>query len=341
MSPTASSLEKRPDRRPSGPGAAAPRLADRAATWPVRLRSAKIHAVPRALPRPGVTLPLGLALAFLSGCARVAPLAATPELPLEPWELEAEQARAQPSESQAAAKVDGTAEPAGRPSDDELAKAAPKKRASASKTKAPQPLTATSSLPGGDACLAELRATGVSFSKSAPVLGIPTPVVVQGPIGGISYFTYEKKPMVADCRLVLALDEIGPELRSVGVERVRYSSTYVYRLSHPGRMSMHAYGLAIDAHAFEIGGKTLSVEHDFDRGRGQICTSGMGPLNLIACRIRSRGLFKEQLGPDDNRDHHDHFHFGLRPLPGQLPNDLPAPSTLRARARSKRGRSAR
>jgi hypothetical protein len=200
--------------------------------------------------------------------------------------------------------------------------------------------TAPSSIPGGSDCLSELAATGTRFAKSAPVLGIATPVVVQGPLGGIPYYTLEKKPMVADCRLALALVSIAPELSALGVTRVRFSSTYVYRTSHPGRMSMHAYGLAIDVHAVEIGGTMLDVKKAFARGRGAACAAGMAPLNLVACRIRGRALFKELIGPDDNAAHHDHFHLGLKPLAGEVAADLPWPTVTR-RARSARARSAR
>jgi hypothetical protein len=198
-------------------------------------------------------------------------------------------------------------------------------------------------VPGGADCLSELAATGTRFAKSAPVLGIATPVVVQGPLGGIPYYTLEKKPMVADCRLALALVRIAPELTALGVTKVRFSSTYVYRTSHPGRMSMHAYGLAIDVHALEIDGTMLDVKKAFTRGRGTACTAGMAPLNLVACRLRNTGLFKELIGPDDNAAHHDHFHLGLKPLAGELAADLPWPKAPKVtrRARSARGRSAR
>lgn len=275
---------------------------------------------------------LVLALTLLglgSGCMTVEPLPpAVPELPMEAWEDA-------PSTATKSAPDVGPMKSAAPANDgaDALAKLAapPRHRPTA---------TAPSPVRGGADCLAELAATGTRFAKSAPVLGIATPVVVQGPLGGIPYYTLEKKPMIADCRLALALVQVGPELAALGVTRVRFSSTYVYRTSHPGRMSMHAYGLAIDVHAFEIGGAMLDVKKAFERGRGATCSAGMAPLNLVACRLRSRALFKEQLGPDDNAAHHDHFHLGLKPLPGELAADLPWPTVTR-RARSARARSGR
>jgi hypothetical protein len=266
----------------------------------------------------------------MGGCMTVEPLPpAAPELPLESWEHE-------PADAE---RVDVTEEtPAPAPSStseaDTLAKTAmtsARRRATA---------TAPSSIPGGEDCLSELLASGTRFAKSAAVLGIATPVVVQGPVGGIPYYTLERKPMVADCRLALALVRIAPDLEALGVTRVRFSSTYVYRTSHPGRMSMHAYGLAIDVHAVEIGGAMLDVKKAFTRGRGATCSDGMAPLNLVACRLRNRGLFKELIGPDDNAAHHDHFHLGLKPLAGEVAADLPWPKVTR-RARNARARSAR
>jgi hypothetical protein len=264
------------------------------------------------------------------GCAAVEPLpAVTPELPLQAWEQAANDAPKSSADSEVPAKGTGGTDQA----------------ESLAKFQAPPPrhrptTTAPSPVPGGSDCLGELSASGTRFVKSEPVLGIATPVVIQGPLGGIPYYTLDKKPMVADCRLALALVRIGPELESLGVTRVRYSSTYVYRTSHPGRMSMHAYGLAIDVHALEVDGVMLDVKKAFARGRGATCTAGMPALNLVACRLRGRGLFKELIGPDDNRAHHDHFHLGLKPLAGELAADLPWP-TVKRRARNVRARSAR
>jgi hypothetical protein len=105
-------------------------------------------------------------------------------------------------------------------------------------------------------------------------------------------------------------------------------------------MSMHAYGLAIDVHALEIDGTMLDVKKAFERGRGTTCSDGMAPLNLVACRLRNRGLFKELIGPDDNAAHRDHFHLGLKPLAGEVAADLPWPKVTR-RARNARARSGR
>jgi hypothetical protein len=269
---------------------------------------------------------------LLGGCTFVEPLPpAVPELPLQSWEYSTDDAPEREvgaEDTRPSPRVAATDEPA-----------ALSKTAMTNPRRKPT-TTAPSSVPGGEDCLSELTASGTRFAKSAPVLGIATPVVVQGPLGGIPYYTLEKKPMVADCRLALALVRIAPDLEALGVTRVRFSSTYVYRTSHPGRMSMHAYGLAIDVHALEVEGTLLDVKKAFERGRGSTCSDGMGPLNLVACRLRNRGLFKELIGPDDNAAHRDHFHLALKPLAGEVAADLPWPKVKR-RARNARARSAR
>ncbi|HTQ08219.1 MAG TPA: extensin family protein [Polyangiaceae bacterium] len=259
---------------------------------------------------------LALAAGVLAGCATVPPLPApTPELPLAAWEggttasknaPQGSGGRRAPSPALAKTAERGTAD---APSSPRLA---------------PRATTAPSPIPGGATCLSELKELGVPFRTSEPVLGIATPIVLAGNLDGIRFYASDHRPFLADCRLVLALRRVTPDLRALGVSSVRFSGAYVYKLTHPGRMSMHAFGLAADLHAFEIHGTTLEVKRDFARGMG--CRDGLPVLNQIACRIRARGLFKEQLGPDDNAAHFDHFHVGLKPLPGELADDLPLPA---------------
>jgi hypothetical protein len=89
-------------------------------------------------------------------------------------------------------------------------------------------------------------------------------------------------------------------------------------------MSLHAYGLAIDLHEFKANGQSYVVKTAFERGRA--CASELPLLNQVACRVREKRLFHEQLGPDDNAAHYDHFHFGIRPLPDEVAADLPWPT---------------
>ncbi len=182
-------------------------------------------------------------------------------------------------------------------------------------------------LPGGEACLQALAQRGVRFSRREAERGVPTPILVQSDIGNVHFFS-DGRLFVADCRLALALAELAPELSALGVTQMRFSGAYVYRNKRSGRLSLHAHGLAIDVHEIWFGAEQLSVKKDFARGLGRECTPNMPKLNELACRVRAHRLFKELLTPDDNADHYDHLHFGLAPLPGEVPPE-PPPVVLR------------
>ena len=180
------------------------------------------------------------------------------------------------------------------------------------------PPRVTVSVPGGEACLRKLALAGVEFRSLEEVRGVDTPIQLQGTIGGIRYHS-GFGPMVSDCRFALALATAAPELVALGVSEIHFSGAYSYRTSRVGRLSLHAYGLALDVHEIVVGGRRLSVERDFARGIG---CGGLGPaLNRVACRLRELGLFRELLTPDYNADHNNHFHLGVPPL-GPLANEL-------------------
>ncbi len=260
---------------------------------------------------------------LLTSCATFRPLPPpTPEVPLADWERAGDGADARDTVRTGEHHASAPA----------LAKSASQREGDG--PYAPPATTAPSPIPGNTACLGELRSLDVAFRESAPVVGINTPVVLEGRLDGIRFYAPDHRAFVADCRLVLALRLITPDLRALGVSEVRFSGAYVYKLTHPGRMSMHAYGLAADLHAFKIAGTLLEVKHDFARGAG--CRGSLPVLNQIACRIRARGLFKEQLGPDDNAAHFDHFHVGLKPLPGELAPNLPLPVAAKPHHRAAR-----
>jgi hypothetical protein len=172
-------------------------------------------------------------------------------------------------------------------------------------------------LPGSSDCLTRLSEHSVHFRTVEREIGVKTPVVVEGPIEGIR-FNSGSGPLVADCRLVLALALVAPALTNYGVSDVRFSGAYVYRLSNKGRVSLHAYGLAIDLHGFTRLGTHYEVQHDFHKGIG-VTTAEDAPIaNGFASRLRMSGLFHEYLTPDDNADHYDHVHVGVSPLPDEV-----------------------
>ncbi len=176
------------------------------------------------------------------------------------------------------------------------------------------PATASDSIPDGAGCLKRLDALGLDYRRLDELRGVTTPVAVSGPIGGLTWVSSPGAPLRADCRLVVALAGLGEALRGLGVESVRYSGAYSYRMSRVGRLSLHSFGLAVDVHGFIVRGRWLSVTQDFARGLDSDCLAGAPVLNAIACALRRSGGFREMLTPDYNADHHDHFHLGVMPL---------------------------
>jgi hypothetical protein len=169
--------------------------------------------------------------------------------------------------------------------------------------------------PGGDACLGDLRSVGVPFQLVSEKRGVATPVAIEGPIGGVRYWTVGAGPMVSDCRLALALAKVAPELRALGISAIRFSGAYSYRMARVGRLSLHAYGLALDVHEVIADGKSYVVARDFAKGLPNGCAANAPLLNHLACRLAQLRLFQELLTPDSNADHRDHLHIAIARAP--------------------------
>ncbi len=269
------------------------------------------------------------ALPLVVGCAHETPDATYPQTAAAGWVVPASYAwppMVVPASPTSAAKPPASAAKSG------VGKAAPAilvksepaapPSAFAKMGDVPRPRTRNdlrSVLPPSATCLAELGQRGVPFHSVDHELGVKTPIVVDGPITGVRYYTGGNGPLIADCRLVLALSLVGPELVRFGVSDVRFSGAYVYRLSNKGRVSLHAYGLAIDMHGFTRNGEHYEVEHEFKRRFGFQLTEDAPVVNAFALRFHNSGLFHEYLTPDDNADHHDHVHIGVSPLPDEVP----------------------
>jgi hypothetical protein len=178
----------------------------------------------------------------------------------------------------------------------------------------PVPALSSGAIPGGDACVAKLDQLGVVYSRLDARRGVETPIVVKGSLGGIEYVAGAGLPFECDCRLAVALFEVGPVLAGLGIEKLRYSGVYTYRTSRVGRLSLHAYGLAIDVHFAFADGRWYDVKSDYKAGLADGCGSEAPLLNRTACTLKRTGLFKELLTPDHNADHRDHFHLGIAPL---------------------------
>jgi hypothetical protein len=181
-----------------------------------------------------------------------------------------------------------------------------------------EPAAVLEVLPANEECLRELQKANVDFRRAPPTRGVQTPVIVRGKLAGVSFWANDKRPLLLDCRLALALSRLEPVFSRLGVSRARFSGAYVMKSTRTGRLSHHAYGLAIDIHELTIEGEDIAVEGGFLKGRG--CDRRGSKLNRLACELKASGYFEELLTPDYNYDHRDHFHVAV-PLKVRGPAD--------------------
>jgi len=171
------------------------------------------------------------------------------------------------------------------------------------------PVPTASVSESGAECLAELREAKVGFAPLRELPGVTTPVEIRGRLGGVEYWVVGGTPLQMDCRLALTLAKVGAVLGHHGVTRVRFSGAYVYKTTSSGRLSHHAYGLAIDLHEFTFGQRTVSVKQAFSRNVG--CQQPVPALNRLACDLKATSYFDEFLTPDYNAAHRDHLHLSI------------------------------
>ena len=180
-----------------------------------------------------------------------------------------------------------------------------------------------------DECKAELVARAIPFVEETG-RGVTQPVRVTGPLHGVTYRSdvaekdratspYE----IADCRLVLALDDFAQILERHDVVEVRHYSIY----RPPGKSwpddkaaVQHAGALALDAGRFITkDGATLDVTKHFHGAIGDhTCGPKAAPhpvtkeateLRAILCEAVGEHLFNIVLTPNFNRPHRNHFHL--------------------------------
>ena len=184
-----------------------------------------------------------------------------------------------------------------------------------------------------DECEAELTARKIEFepadSEGAP--GVLAPVRLKGALRGVVYRTNLKEEErettvweIADCRLVLALDDFAAILAKHDIVEVRHYSMYRKPRKRDGKTrSQHAGGLALDAARFiRKDGTQLDVLDDFKGRRG---SKSCGPkarkvkdpaaieLREIVCAAVEQKLFTVVLTPNFNRAHRNHFHLEVTP----------------------------
>ncbi len=181
-----------------------------------------------------------------------------------------------------------------------------------------------------DDCEAELVNRHIEFQRET-ASAVLAPVRLTGPLHGVvfridaadrvrSASPYE----IADCRLVLALDDFAEILSRHDIVEVRNYS--IYRPPHgwpaDKRGAQHNGALAIDAGRFiDQAGTVLDVDRDFHGKIGaKTCGDGAAPkpatpaavtLREILCETVDQRLFNVVLTPNYNRPHKNHFHLEI------------------------------
>jgi hypothetical protein len=179
-----------------------------------------------------------------------------------------------------------------------------------------------------EACEAELAARKIGFVRETAA-AVLAPVRLTGPLHGVVFHTDAKDKdrktspyEIADCRLVLALDDFAAILQSHDIVEVRHYS--MYRPPRPwpeGKIgARHDGALAIDAGRFiDKSGEVLDVDRDFHGAiDAKTCGEGAAPvpatpaalaLRAILCDTVEHRLFNVVLTPNYNRPHKNHFHL--------------------------------
>ena len=178
-------------------------------------------------------------------------------------------------------------------------------------------------------CQAELVTRAIPFTAE-PSRGVLAGVRLTGPLHGVTFRTRQSDERratsrweIADCRLVLALDDMAEVLEAHGiVEVVHYSMYRPPSKSWPEDKlaTRHAGALALDAGQFvDRDGVVYDVDDDFS---GRIGARTCGPkakprkptkkaltLRALLCETVAKRLFNVVLTPNHNRPHKNHFHL--------------------------------
>jgi len=202
-------------------------------------------------------------------------------------------------------------------------------------------------------CRDELSRRGIRAEPVARAPGVMAPVRLPEGAGGVVYRTSAPAHVraqspgdVFDCRLALALADLGGVLRARGVIEARILSAWrpdrrlealevraSARASSMTRPALrHPGALAVDIQRLgkgspEEGARTwIDVEHDFDGAIGApVCAPGGSPpggqaaspaareLRAIVCEAAARHLFTAILTPNYDRAHKNHVHLEVTP----------------------------
>lgn len=182
-------------------------------------------------------------------------------------------------------------------------------------------------------CEVEATARKIPFSVE-PTHGVMAGVRLSGPINGVTFRTRlsNKKRAttpweIADCRLLLALDDFADVLAAHDIVEVRHYS--MHRVAPkswaPNKVgSQHFGGMAIDAAIFTTkDGTKIDVNDDwFGRIGAKTCGEDARPrtkteksvlLREILCETAAKRIFNVILTPNHDRAHRNHFHLDVTP----------------------------
>jgi hypothetical protein len=238
---------------------------------------------------------------------------------------------AQATKAPATPSGSAAAKPSSKTSRSKATKRRAKRSSHADRIATPSDAAATPAVRYGalsqDDCEAELTRRHIEFvrEEAAAVLA---PVRLSGALHGVVFRTDQSAEAratsrweIADCRLVLALDDFAEILSRYSIVEVRHYS--MYRPPRSARTTIgtqHDGALAIDAGRFiDATGAVLDVDKDFHGRIGdKTCGDGAAPraatpeaieLRAILCEVVERHLFNVVLTPNYNRPHKNHFHL--------------------------------
>lgn len=177
-------------------------------------------------------------------------------------------------------------------------------------------------------CEAELGSRHIDFIRETAA-AVQAPVRLTGPLHGVVFRSDLSAKArrtsaweIADCRLVLALDDFAQILSRHDIVEVRHYSMYRPPRAWPdGKIGKrHDGALAIDAGRFiDRSGAVLDVDRDFhgaidaptcgDGAAPQPATEAALALRAILCEAVESRLFNVVLTPNYNRPHKNHFHL--------------------------------
>lgn len=169
-----------------------------------------------------------------------------------------------------------------------------------------------------DRCMADLRAARVPVRALARPLTtpVPAPVVLTGPVRGVSFRAAQAdREVELSCELAARLPALADLLRRHDVRLVHVNSSY----RDQPRVSFHTFGLALDVASFATSRGPLVVATDFEITQdvptcaGKPLTQRGRALLALACDIAASGLFSSVITPNYNAGHRDHLHFDARP----------------------------